>query len=219
MSDRRAVWRLFIVAFLLFAAAAIADRAARHDVGSHPPSIERLPMSIGAWRGYQAPPFSDEVLAQLGVDDYVNRVYVAGTDALPVSLYVGYYRSQRAGDTMHSPQNCLPGAGWLPVSTTRITIPVDAGRRVTINRLIIEKGLERQAVLYWYQSRGRVVASEYWSKAYLVYDTIRENRSDAAMVRVIAPVLASDADEAAAEARAVEFVQETFPAISRLLPA
>lgn len=179
--------------------------------------LDRLPRTIAGWTGHDAPPLEPNVMAQLGVDEYVNRIYVA--DTRPLSLYVGYYQSQRAGDTIHSPQNCLPGAGWLPVTTSRLALKVD-GRAapVTINRLSIRKGLERQVVLYWYQSHGRVIASEYWSKAFLVYDALRMNRSDAAIARVIAPVMPDDEDETAAERRATAFVESVFPHLDRFLP-
>ena len=105
-----------------------------------------------------------------------------------MSLYVGYYRSQREGDTMHSPMNCLPGAGWLPVSDDDVAIDVP-GREtpITVNRIVIRKGADRQVVVYWYQSHGRVIASEYWSKAYMIYDAVRRHRSDAGCGRRARP--------------------------------
>ena len=110
-----------------------------------------------------------------------------------VGLYVGYHDSQRQGDTIHSPLNCLPGAGWQPLEQGRITVSVrDHGTArpapIEVNRVVIGKGLDRQLVLYWYQSHRRVVASEYWGKVYTVLDAMRYNRTDAAMVRVITPV-------------------------------
>jgi EpsI family protein len=85
---------------------------------------------------------------------------------------------------------------------------------------VIQKGLDRQVVLYWYQSHGRVVASEYWSKIYLVLDSIRLNRSDAALVRVIAPVdEARPNAEIDAERSAISFVQAMFPTLDAFLPS
>ena len=92
---------------------------------------------------------------------------------------------------MHSPLNCLPGAGWLPVRQDRTTIQVRTSgttRDIEVNNFVIEKGLDRQAVLYWYQSHGRVVASEYWGKVYTVLDAMRHNRTDGSLVRVVVPV-------------------------------
>jgi EpsI family protein len=179
-------------------------------------------MEIGDWRGEAADRFDQRVLAVLGVDEYVNRIYSAGQDRA-VGLYMGFYQSQREGDTIHSPLNCLPGAGWEPVRKGRVTIPVrtSAGetRQVTVNRFTIQRGLDRQVVLYWYQSHGRVVASEYWGKIHTVLDAIRLNRTDAAMIRVIAPVRGRDDEhEASAETNVVEFAQAMFPLLGRYLP-
>ena len=81
---------------------------------------------------------------------------------------------------------------------------------VTANRVVIQKGLDRQLVIYWYQSHGRTIASEYASKAYLVLDSIRLHRSDAALVRV---VTAADAEPAA-----IDFVRALRPVIHRYIP-
>lgn len=211
-------WRILVLGGVMLAAAALSARALQPEVVPLRESLDRFPRVIAGWTGHDAPAFTAPVLEALGVDDYLHRVYdAAGT---PLSLYVGYYRSQREGSTMHSPQNCLPGAGWLPVATSHLAIDV-AGREepVTVNRLLIQKGADRQVVLYWYQSHGRVVASDYSSKAWLVYDAVRLHRSDGAMVRVISPVLPSDESDAAAEQRAVAFVKAAFPQLDRLLPA
>jgi EpsI family protein len=187
-------------------------------------SLTALPGEIGAWSGRPAPKFSEDVLATLGVDDYVNRFYMAQDRV--AHLYIGYYASQRQGSSIHSPLNCLPGAGWLPVSHRHLDIsvassnaPVAARRTIRVNRYIIEKGLDRQLVLYWYQSHGRVVSSEYWSKWYLVLDSIRLHRTDAALVRIIVPYPESDpAAEAAAERTAADFVKGLFPLLDPYLP-
>jgi EpsI family protein len=84
---------------------------------------------------------------------------------------------------------------------------------------VVRKGLERQMILYWYQSHGRVVASEYWSKFFLVSDAIRTGQTDAALVRVNTPIVGERLeDEIVAEGRASQFVQEAFPVLGRHLP-
>jgi EpsI family protein len=182
-------------------------------------SFDSFPMTIGGWRAQVDPPLEDDILKVLGVDDYLSRIYYRPGAA--VGLFMGFWGSQRQGDTIHSPLNCLPGAGWEPVSDARITIAnVDgAGRDITVNRYIVRKGLERQLVLYWYQSHGRVVASEYWSRAFLINDAIRLNRTDGSMVRVIAPIAVNaDDNGAAAEKLAEEFVRAIFPQLPAYLP-
>ena len=163
-----------------------------------------------------------KILAVLGVDDYLNRVYTS-PDRAQLGLYVGYYGSQRQGDSIHSPMNCLPGAGWEPLSKSFLTIPVstaEGAAAVDANRYVIQKGLNRQLVLYWYQSHGRTVASEYWSKLYLVRDAVRLNRTDAALVRVIVPIDPNaDDGEMRAERQASDFVKSMFPLLPQDLPS
>jgi EpsI family protein len=180
-----------------------------------------FPTRLGQWTGKNAPDFDRGVLEVLGVDEHVNRYYVSGNQLAHV--YIGYYRSQHQGSTIHSPMNCLPGAGWAPVESGRValSVPADgASRSVAVNRVIIQKGLDKQVVLYWYQSHGRTIPSEYWSKIYLVLDSIRLNRSDAALVRVIAPIDGTLSNaEAVAERAAVDLAQTMFPEFGRYLPS
>jgi len=183
--------------------------------------LSGLPLAIDDWLGRDERPFEPEVLAQLGVSEYITRSY-ARPNAL-VGLYVGYYASQRQGETMHSPLNCLPGAGWLPVEQQRAVLPVrmapgEPPRDVEVNLFVIQKGLDRQTVFYWYQSRDRVVASEYWGKIYTVLDAIRHNRTDAALIRVTVPIGQDAGAAESARLAGVSFVQSLFPLLSKHLP-
>jgi EpsI family protein len=176
-------------------------------------------MTLGDWQGRNGPPLDDKVLAVLKPDDYTIRDYFRGNEY--AGLYIGYHGSQRQGDTIHSPLNCLPGAGWIPtiVGRTEIVAPDESGRdrRLLVNRVVIEKGLDRQLVVYWYQSHGRVTASEYWGKFYTVVDAIRLARTDAALVRVVVPM--QEGDAGAADRAAVSLVQALFPQLPRYLPS
>ena len=210
--------RIAILCLVLLATAGVIARASKPEIVPIRESLDGMPLRIGPWTGGPSQIMESKVLSILGVDDYVNRTYVS-PDLFPAHLYVGYYESQRSGDTMHSPLNCLPGAGWNPVKRGHISIPVGNGAAIEINRIVIMKGGEKQVVLYWYQSHGRVVASEYWGKIYTVIDAVRTNRTDAALVRVVCPVAGMGAaSEKDAEERAVEFVKELFPLLERFLP-
>ncbi len=205
-----------LVVFLVLAAAAVALRASeRPDAAVPRETLADFPMAIDDWTGAEAAPLDLDTMRVLGVDDYLLRAYTAA-DA-QVGLYVGYYRSQRQGDTIHSPMNCLPGAGWVPVQAGRMTIAAGAGRSIEVNRYVIQKGEERQVALYWYEGRGRSVASEYWSKAFLVLDAARRHRSDGALVRVLSP-LGRGEDPAAASRRAVSFAERIVPLLPRFVP-
>jgi EpsI family protein len=213
---------VILSACLLLGASVMATASRTEKVPAREP-LSLFPVVIDKWRGQNTTPLTPEVLKVLGADDYLSRVYWADGDAY-ASLYVGYYESQRQGDTIHSPLNCLPGAGWRPVAKSYISIPVTAAdgssSTITVNRYVIEKGLERQVALYWYQSHGRVIANEYRSKAFMIYDAVRLNRSDAALVRVMSPRIGSGENaDAEAEARVADFVKAMFPLLGRFLPS
>ena len=211
--------RLAILFVLFLTTAVYARHAMRPEEQLTRKPLSDFSNSLGRWSGREAPKLSADVLGALGADDLLNRYYIAPREPA-VALFVGYYRSQREGDTIHSPMNCLPGAGWLPSAKERAAIQIP-GRAapIVVNRLVIRKGADRQVVLYWYQSHGRVVASEYWSKVYMVYDAVRSHRSEAALVRVISPVLPSEDGTAAAERRVTEFVQQLFAPLEAYLPS
>jgi EpsI family protein len=217
--------RTLVLAALLGLTSAYLTWADRAEAAPLRQNFSEFPMQVGAWSGRPATEFSSEVLATLALDDHLNRFYASSRGQL-AHVYVGYYASQRQGASIHSPLNCLPGAGWLPVSNSRMNVNVSASpeagasQTIAVNRYVIQKGLDKQLVLYWYQSHGRVVASEYWSKAYLVLDSIRIHRSDAALVRVIAPIReGGSASEAASEAAAIDLVQSMFPYLGRFMPS
>jgi EpsI family protein len=210
--------RIIILSLTLLAAAAVIARASRPETIPFHEPLSGLPLQMGDWRGADSPPMDSKILAVLGVDDYLDRVYYT-TELFPASLYVGYYKNQREGNTIHSPLNCLPGAGWNPVKSGHIMISVNGDTTIEINRIRIMKGADEEVVLYWYQSHGRVIASEYWGKIYSVLDALRTNRTDAALVRVICPVPGTGAEaEMTAERNAVEFVKAIVPSLNRFLP-
>lgn len=217
---KRPLTRAIALCAVFAATMAFLANARKAEVGVTRTSFDTFPMTIGNWRAVVDPPLDADILRVLGVDDYLSRIYYQ-PNGTAVGLYMGFYGSQRQGDTIHSPLNCLPGAGWEPVKDGRLTIPnADGqGRDITVNRYIVQKGLERQLVLYWYQAHGRVVASEYTSKLYLIHDAIRLNRTDGSMVRVIAPIEVGATDDgASAEQIAVAFVREIFPSLPAYLP-
>jgi len=215
---------MIVVAVCLIGTSVYLSEASRAEVLPPREPLASLPMSVGGWTGYREADFTPEILAILGVDDYITRTYAR--DRLPIGLYVGYHTSQRQGDTIHSPLNCLPGAGWQPVDVGRAVIPVKgapgAGNvtmPVEVNRVMIAKGIERQLVFYWYQRHRRVLAGEYRAKIYTVLDSVRYNRTDAALVRVIVPVAEDDVQARDAERRATAFVQDLFPLLGPHLPS
>lgn len=155
--------------------------------------LKEFPQQLGNWSQNGIDTQLDEpTLKVLRASDYLLRDY-RRTDGAVGNFYVGYYASQRDGATYHSPLNCLPGSGWNLTEPGRITITTPKGSSFAANKYVIQNGSIRYAMIYWYQGRGRAVASEYWGKVYTVIDSVRLRRSDAAMVRITVPINGSDA--------------------------
>jgi EpsI family protein len=209
---------MFRARFYVTVGTLLASLALFHGVSHGEPvplrqTFDQLPMSMEGWQG-QNEPLEDRIVAALGVSDYVNRAYM-NSDRQRVDLYVGYYQSQRTGETIHSPKNCLPGSGWEPVRAGRLTIPMAGTPAIVVNEYLVEKGPAQYLVLYWYQAHGRVIASEYSGKAWLVFDAITRNRTDEALVRVLA---STRNGEGQARAQAVQFVQVLYPRLNSFIP-
>lgn len=178
--------------------------------------LNDFPRRIQGWQGSTIP-IAPDVRAVLGPGEFLERLYhTAGADA-PVDLFLAYFPSQRSGDTVHSPKNCLPAGGWVPISASRISLVDPLGKPFTANRYLIAKGLDRMLVLYWFEEQGRPVASEYWAKAFLVTDAIRENRTDGALIRVATP-LAPGENPATGERRAARFAHHVLPLLPAYIP-
>jgi EpsI family protein len=209
--------RAVIVSVILLVGSVLIGQASHTEPVLLRQPLSALPLQIDGWRGAPAPPFDARVVRVLGVDEYVHRSYSSSSNGV-ASLYIGYYNSQRQGDTMHSPLNCMPGSGWEPMSRERLTLDLadaEGSRAADVNRLVIQKGADRQTVLYWYQSRGRVVASEYISKMFTILDAIRTHRTDGALVRVIVPIAG---DETRSVRAAVAFTKSLYPHLRTYLP-
>lgn len=184
---------------------------------SVPPSrsLEKFPMLLGSWHGREVS-IDEEMVKALNVDDYLNRTYTdPASPATPIFLYVGYYRSQRTEEGIHSPKNCLPGSGWEPLTNTRLQLPLPNGGAAPVNLYVIQKGLDRELVVYWYQSNGRIIASEYSAKFHLALDAARYHRTDAALVRVVTPIRQ---DTQTAYDRVTAFAEQTVVPLKSILP-
>lgn len=205
--------RFFVTVGTLLAGIVLLHGVSHGEPVSLRQPLGHLPTTMDGWEGKDVP-LEARIVSALGVSDYINRAYV-GTDRQPVDLYVGYYRSQRTGETIHSPKNCLPGAGWEPVRAGRLAIPMAGALKIVVNEYLVEKGPAQYLVLYWYQSHGRVIASEYSGKAWLVFDAITRNRTDAALVRVLTTTRNG---EEQARAHVVQFVQEIYPRLNTFIP-
>jgi EpsI family protein len=213
MLNFRSSARCWITASLLVGASLLLHSVSHGETVVPHRALGELPQTISGWSGTDQL-LQDKIVQTLGVSDYISRAY-ASPQRGTIDLYVGYYANQRTGDTIHSPKNCLPGAGWDPVRSRYITLPVPDGGQIVVNEYVIQQGLDRQLVFYWYQGRGRVIANEYSGKFWMVADALSRNRTDGALVRLVTPM---NDGEAQAQARLTEFTEVLFPLLQNLIP-
>ena len=208
----------FLVAVVLLGVTAVFLQA--HGRVEHVPNrltLSAFPKQLNGWNGTDIS-IEQNVLDVLGAGDFLLRVYRNEAVTQPyVDLFIAYFPTQRAGDTIHSPKNCLPGAGWRPVESSRIDITLPGRAPFPANRYVIAKGQEQQLVLYWYWAHNRAVASEYWAKFYLVADSMRLNRSDGSIVRVTTPLRSGESADAA-QARLLSFSGGVVPLLNQYVP-
>ncbi len=150
-------------------------------------ALKEIPSILGDWkqRGNDIR-FSGQTESVLRTTDYLMREYELPSGNV-ANLYVGYYASQKSGATYHSPQNCLPGSGWEMKEPELVEIKLANGETFNANRYIIVNDSKREVMIYWYQGRGREVASEYSDKIFTVLDSFTRQRSDGSMVRILIP--------------------------------
>ena len=180
--------------------------------------LSSLPSQIDGWKGTDGV-FDQETLDVLGPSELLSRDYENPSQPqLWINLYIAYFPTQKAGDTIHSPDHCLPGAGWIPISREVVQITRPDGSSFPVNRYVVSKLGKRLLVLYWFQAHGRAVASDYEAKYYLVYDSIRMNRSDGALVRLMTPMLDGESADAAQVRMMKQLGSQLLPLIDRCIP-
>ena len=210
--------REFFISMVILIIAGLFLRSISHgeEIPLHK-SFADFPLYIDPWNGQELG-LEDKVLQVLKVDDYMMRQY-SNEQGLPIGLYVGYYKSMQQGATYHSPKNCLPGSGWYFVQTGQTSLRTieHHGQTMDINKFVIQKGLDKQLVLYWYQDRGRIITSEYWAKVYMVFDAMTRHRTDGAFVRITVPFTREDEEIVLEQGKA--FAEKIFPLLQAYLPS
>ncbi|MFZ0361803.1 MAG: exosortase C-terminal domain/associated protein EpsI [Terriglobales bacterium] len=213
--------RFWKVAPLMLAAALLLQAHSRDEVFPPRQLLKFFPAQIDGWTGTDET-LDQETLDILGPGDFLVRNYVRdsenSSDPQPwINLYIAYFPSQKAGDTIHSPNHCLPGAGWVPTSREIIQLTSPDGSLFPVNRYVVEKSGHRQLVLYWFQAHGRAVASEYSAKYYLIHDSIQLHRSDGSLVRLMTPMFEGESPDAA-QARMMKLGAQLLPLLDNYIP-
>lgn len=174
------------------------------------PDLRRFPQTVSGWRSVGEALGSAASAAALHTDSFLQRTYVHTERRRSLDFLVAWFQSQRGGAAQpHSPKVCLPGAGWIPVAVSEMTVETAAGP-LKVNRYTVENRGRISEILYWYQTPRRTLTSEWAAKFYVVVDSVRDRRTDTALVRVTAPGRGVD--------DAVEFVRAAYPLLREALP-
>jgi EpsI family protein len=208
MKNRRVI---FVIGLVLAQAAIYYTISAKEFIPDIGP-WSSFPADVNGWKAAADQPLDNDVLAELKPDDYLNRDYVSGTGRV-LNLFVGYFNSRRNGRAPHSPEWCLPGAGWKTVSTRVVFIDRGSGNPLPANEYVVEKGGQRQVVVYWYHQGERVLSSEVKAQFYAIPDMILHGRTDTSLVRIIAP--AGGGGIESARDVAFSFARDIYPLIQR----
>jgi EpsI family protein len=199
----------FAAAIVMLSGTLVASRMSEQRIPDHLVSpLATIPLQISDWSGSSTPRLSDDLEAELLATDYLIRFYRRHNRE--INVLVAYYAQQRAGESMHSPKNCLPGEGWEAWDYRTVSVAVGS-RSEQVNLYSIQKDGERMQVLYWYQSRSRIIANEYAAKVYLVWDALRNGHTGGALVRLIMPEALDAVDDE------VRFASLLLPEVQRCL--
>jgi EpsI family protein len=209
--------RFGISAVLMLATALVLQAHSRSELFPPRTPLSSLPSQVDGWTGTDSP-LDQQTLDILGPGEFLVRDYENASQPQPsINLYIAYFPTQKTGDTIHSPNHCLPGAGWVPTSREIVRTTRPDGSSFPVNRYVVSKSGERQLVLYWFQAHGRAVASDFWAKYYLVSDSVRMNRSDGGLVRLMTPMLNGESPDAA-EARTMKLGSRLIPLLDSYIP-
>jgi EpsI family protein len=204
------------VVIILLLGAALNHYFSKPDISLPRKSLADFPKQLGDWGTVNEQKIEGRSMEILQVDDYFLRNYRNSKGDL-IGLYIGYFKSQREGKGIHSPRQCLPGSGWAPVDTAiyHMKVPKHNPETVPVNKFVMGKGLDRQLYLFWYHGRGRIYASEYWNKIYLIWDGLTKKRTDGALVRVNSLVIGNTEEALKTQS---DFIKLFFPLLKEYIP-
>ncbi len=208
---------LFVLPALLAAQAALVNWI---GLAERPPSVPQLssvPDRLGSWNKIQDTPIAEDIASTLRADGLLERTYLDRSEGWSADLFVAWFQSQRGGRSQpHSPQVCLPAAGWTPLITGPIAVTTADGT-FSIERYVIANGDSRAVVLYWYQTPRRVLANEWVAKFWVVVDALRDHRTDTSLVRIV--VYTGNRAVQETSAAALRFARSVYPALRENFPS
>ncbi|HET6513551.1 MAG TPA: VPLPA-CTERM-specific exosortase XrtD [Thermodesulfovibrionales bacterium] len=178
--------------------------------------FNEFPMEVGEWKG-TSEQMESQFRNALNFSDYIIANY-RNPQGKTVNFYVAYYQDQRKGESIHSPESCLPGSGWDFKDAGAVTVPLnDGGSSLPVSRAYMEKAGMRELTYYWFPQRGRTLTKLYELKLFTFWDALTKQRTDGALVRVITPVYDSEGMKDAEE-RLQSFTRKIVPVLEGFIP-
>ncbi len=204
--------RVFIVTVVISLFAIYLHLFPFHEVVPLKKDFKEFPMNWKGWNGN--PHFFDEaVLENLKVSEYMLRQYRKGDEK--VTIYIGYYGSQKEGAQIHSPKNCLPGGGWLKLSETLESIDINGVGTMSFVEAVYQKGHEKELFIYWYKMKNAYITNEYVLKLYMIFNSLKYGRNDAAFIRISRNII-GNRNNSIESAR--DFMKDFLPLLGEYLP-
>lgn len=181
-------------------------------------SFAAFPQRVGTWSGTTAS-LDPQVERVLGATDYLNATFRAADVPASVNMFVAYYHTQSEGEGIHSPEVCLPVGGWeiFSLAPHEIDVTGSGYGRFEVNRAVIQKGLSKQLVYYWFEQRGKRMTNDFLAKASVLVDGLTMGRTDGALVRYVTEIR-TDETEADADARLQGFISQSLTPLPRFVP-
>ena len=203
---KRIAWQFLLTVLLLAVTLVASSLSERRRSDSLARPLQNIDTQLAGWRAVSDEALGAQVLKVLLPTSYLARNYQKRD--LQLGLFIAFYAQQRAGESMHSPKHCLSGSGWEIWNYDTVFVPV-AGRQVRVNKYSIHNAGQRMLMFYWYQSRQRIIASEYLAKILLVRDALVDGRTAGSLVRITVP------DVPGAPEEAVTFASGLIPQVDR----
>ena len=167
------------------------------------------------WKGWEGSSyyFDSDVLDKLRVSEYIMRGYTKGADK--VNIYIGYYGTQKKDAQIHSPKHCLPGSGWFELSETKKSLDINGVGKMDFVEAVYQKGKEKEIFVYWYKMKDTYITNEYILKLYMIFNSLKYRRNDAAFIRISAPITN---DVVSTEKTIEQFMKDFLPLLKEYLP-
>ena len=184
------------------------------------PSFAVFPKQVGKWRQFgEEQSFTPAVERILAADDYHAVQFGQSPSSPTIDFFTAWYEDLAENGVMHTPEICLPGAGWEIAKVEMVDISRELGLNspYEVNRIIIQKGSQRSLVYYWFTHMGHAIPRSASAKVSVLTRGVIAGRSDGAIIRLISPIGEGQSEDVA-EAQMNDLLKELLTELPRFIP-